>query len=223
MENGITCYTLLYVDDVLIFCNDEQKIRVIKKLFMNQFEMTDIGKADTFLGMHIEQTIEDGEIIISQKQYLENVLNKFGMDDCKGVNTPMDAGLNLEKGNPNNLPNVPYRELMGCLTYATLTTRPDLCAATIYFSRFQSCYTVEHFTHAKRILRYIKQTLNIKMVYQKSLDAELIVGYTDADMKHIDIKYNFIRESIAAGEVLNKKYFIINRHCDLPLFILVFR
>lgn len=112
---------------------------------------------------------------------MENVIRKFGMNDCRAVETPMEKGLNLKKGDPNNLPNIPYRELMGCLTYATITTRPDICAVVNYFSRFQSCYTSEHFTHAKRILRYLKGTLDIKMVYCRDEKAELQVGFVDAD------------------------------------------
>lgn len=106
------------------------------------------------------------------------------MTDCKGAATPMERGLNLARGDPKNLPDVPYRELIGCLTYAMITTRPDICAATNYFSRFQSCYTKEHFTHAKRILRYIKSTLNLKMMYQKNSNSDLLVGFVDADYEN---------------------------------------
>lgn len=49
--------------------------------------------------------------------------------------------------------------------YVALTSRPDLCGATIYFSQFQSCPNDEHWIHVKRILRYIKGTLDLKLVY----------------------------------------------------------
>lgn len=163
-ENGVKCY--VYVDDLLIVCADLRMIQIIKNLLHKEFEMTDIGKINTYLGVHIEQDEKKGTITLSQTRYLQNVLKKFEMNDCKSAATPMEKGLNLAKGDPKNLPNVPYRELIGCLTYATITTRPDICAATNYFSRFQSCYTMEHFTHAKRILRYIKGTLEIKMTKQ---------------------------------------------------------
>lgn len=180
-ENGIKCYVLLYVDDLLIVCANLQMIQIIKNLLHKEFEMTDIGKVNTYLGVHIEQDEQNGTITLSQTRYLQNVLKKFGMNDSKVATTPMEKGLNLAKGDPKNLPNVPYRELIGCLTYATITTRPDICAATNYFSRFQSCYTLEHFTHAKRILRYIKGTLSIKMAYRHNDKADLLVGFVDAD------------------------------------------
>lgn len=179
-EKGIRCYVLLYVDDLLIVCDDLNSLKVIKGLLAKEFAITDIGPADTFLGLHIEYNRKEGIIQLSQHQYLKNVLRKFGMIDCKAVSTPIEKGLRLIAGDQYDA-NIPYRELIGCLTYATLTTRPDLCAATNYFSRFQSCFTHEHFTHAKRILRYIQGTTDLKIEYRKSDKAESLIGYADSD------------------------------------------
>lgn len=181
VKDGIKCYVLLYVDDLLISCTDQQIIDNIKGLLHKEFDMTNIGKVKTYLGVHIEHDEKNGTITLSQKRYFEDVLRKFGMSDCRAATTLMEKGLNLKKGDANKLPNIPYRELIGCLTYAMITTRPDICAAVNYFSRFQSCYTEEHFTHAKRILRYIKGTLDMKLVYRKYETADLQIGFVDAD------------------------------------------
>lgn len=180
-QNGIICYILLYVDDSLIFCRDLKMIDTVKKLLSNEFEMTDMGRASSFLGMQIEQNVEKGTIIVSQSQYLKRVLQKFGMQDCKPKSTPMEKGLHLELGDSNNCSNHPYRELIGCLTYAHCTTRPDLCAATGYFSRFQSCFNANHFNHAKRILNYIQATIDLKMIFKRDEKAKVVVGYSDSD------------------------------------------
>lgn len=103
------------------------------------------------------------------------------MTDCKEIATPIESGLNLKKSDLNENCNAPCRELIGCLTYATLTTRPDLCAATNYLSRFQNCYNHEHFKHAKRVLRYIKATKDLKLIYKKHENSETLIGYTDSD------------------------------------------
>lgn len=179
--NGIRCYILLYVDDLLIVCDSEQMIMTVKKLLRDEFEMTDVGIVDTFLGMHIQHDRENGSIHMSQIQYLSKVLNKFGMNECKPAATPIEKGLHLTNEPSDDNSNVPYRELIDCLTYATQTTRPDLCAATNYFSRFQCCYTHEHFTHAKRVLRYIKNSIDINMVYTRDESADILIGYADSD------------------------------------------
>lgn len=181
VQNGVICYILLYVDDTLIFCTDIKVINTAKQMLAKKFEMTDVGEVNSFLGMHIEQDIKNGTITMNQSQYLENVLQKFDMKDCKARTTPMEKTLHIEKGDKENCSDLPYRELIGCLTYATVTTRPDLCSATGYFSRFQSCFDDRHFNHAKHILRYIRGTVDIKMVYTKQEDAETLVGFSDSD------------------------------------------
>lgn len=143
--------------------------------------MTDVDIVSTFLGMHIEYDKTNSTINMSQRQYLRNVVHKFEMDDCKPAATPLEKGLHLEPGDKDGSSKQPYRELIGCLTYATLTTRPDLCAAVNYFSGLQSGFNEQHYTHAKRILRYIVGSLNLKLAYRKHNDADILTGYTDAD------------------------------------------
>lgn len=112
--------------------------------------MTDVGKIDCFLGIHVERNSNDRSITLCQSRYLKNVFKKFGMNECKSAATPIEYGSSLLNGDKNSQP---YGELIGCLTYVTLTTRPDLCASTNHFSRFRICYTDEHFKYAKRVLR----------------------------------------------------------------------
>lgn len=181
VHNGTICYVLLYVDDLLIFCCDLKMINAVKRLLSNEFEMTDMGKADSFLGMQIEQNIENGTITVNQTQYLKRVLQKFGMQDCKPKSTPIEKGLHLERGDTNKCTDHRYRELIGCLTYAHCTIRPDVCAATGYFSRFQSGFNENHYNHAKRVLNYIKSTIDLKMIFKRNENAETLIGYSDSD------------------------------------------
>jgi len=58
----ILCYILLYVDDLLIICSDLNMNNTVKRLISRELEMTDIGKVNSFLGMHIEQDMEKGTI-----------------------------------------------------------------------------------------------------------------------------------------------------------------
>lgn len=125
-QNEEMIYVLLYVDDILIFCKNIEVINTVKKMLSREFEMLDMGKASSFLGMHIDQDIEKGTIVLSQSKYLERVLERFDMQNCKPKSTPMEKGLHLERVEENNCTNHPYHELIGCLIYATVTTRPDL-------------------------------------------------------------------------------------------------
>lgn len=107
-QNGVTVYILLYDDDILVFCSNMKAINIVKKLLLEEFENTDMGRASTFLGMHIHQDIEKGTIVLSQSKYLEKMLQKFDMQNCKPKSTPMEKGLHLEPGDKNNRSSHPY-------------------------------------------------------------------------------------------------------------------
>lgn len=131
------CILLLYVDDLVLVSNDMQMMVGIKTSLAAEFEMTDVGEANYFLGIHIKRDADEEVIELSQSQYMNNVLKKFGMENCKAASTPMEQNSHLEKANLDDITNEPYRQLIGCLMYSTQTTRPDLCASVGYFSRFQ--------------------------------------------------------------------------------------
>ncbi|XP_062712150.1 uncharacterized protein LOC134289741 [Aedes albopictus] len=118
---------------------------------------------------------------MSQRQYLKDLLRRFQMDECKPISTPMECRLKLPRGEEKGRTAQPYRELIGCLTYASLTTRPDLSAAVNFFSLEIGCPTDEHWSYLKRVLRYIKGTLDIGLEYRADSEVPLIQVFADAD------------------------------------------
>lgn len=75
----------------------------------------------------------------------------------------------------------PYRELIGCLMYLMVTSRPDICVAVNYFAGFQCGASEQHWVHLKRILRYLRGTSDFKLVYGCENSAEVLEAFTDAD------------------------------------------
>ena len=73
----------------------------------------------------------------------------------------------------------PYKNLVGCLMYLSVATRPDIAYATSVLSQFNSNHEKEYWEAAKRVLRYLKGTLNHGLVYKRA-GADL-AGYVDAD------------------------------------------
>lgn len=174
-------FLVLYVDDVLLIGRHLKLVEVVKKCLSTEFEMTDVGEVNCFLGMKIERNVEKRELRISQRSFLEGLLKRFNMSDCKPISTPMECRLRLKKGEESMRTDKPYRELVGCLMYVTLTSRPDLCAAVNYFSQFQSCPTEEHWVHLKRILRYVRGTIDLGLVFRGDDKSPAMEAYSDAD------------------------------------------
>uniref|UniRef100_A0A251T6N3 Putative zinc finger, CCHC-type n=1 Tax=Helianthus annuus TaxID=4232 RepID=A0A251T6N3_HELAN len=168
----------LYVDDLIIASNSMKLISEFKDEMKKEFEMTDMGKLHYFLGMEV--SYEDGNIILSQKKYMRNLLEKYRMNQCNTVSTPMEYGIKLSKDDPEEFKDESmYRSLVGSLMYLT-NTRPDIMFAVSKVSRFMESPKRSHWEAAKRILKYVKGTLDQGITYSKG-GKQKLVGFSDSD------------------------------------------
>ena len=108
------------------------------------------------------------------------------MKDCNPISTPMDAKIAYKLiPNPNKatLDTIKwFQGLIGCLLYLLLATRLDIAFSVIKLARFASNPSDIHITAIKRILRYLKGTINYSITYYRnSSNSQYISGYTDAD------------------------------------------
>lgn len=102
------------------------------------------------------------------------MLAKFGMTGCKPIGTPLDVNLKLRPDEEEILKDsTMYR---GSLNYLTVT-RPDIAYAVSVVSQFMQEPRKPHFDAARQILRYVKSTVGLGILY---VDFRLN-GYTDAD------------------------------------------
>ena len=93
-ENGFISFVILavYVDDIIPVSNDSEMLASEKQLLSNEFQMVDQGEIQFILGMSIKRDRQKKTLFISQEKYLENVLNRSGMQDSKPVSTPLENG-----------------------------------------------------------------------------------------------------------------------------------
>ncbi|KAG8499415.1 hypothetical protein CXB51_005894 [Gossypium anomalum] len=168
----------VYVDDLLVTGSRTELINDFKTQMKEMFDMTDLGAMTYFLGMEVNQS--DQGIFISQQAFALKILDKFCMSNCKSVNTPMAQGEKLTSfGNQERVDEKEYRSLVGCLLYLT-ATRPDLMHSVSLLSRFMHCCDTSHFKAAKRVLRYVKGTLKLGVMFKKENELKLM-GYSDSD------------------------------------------
>ena len=121
----------VYVDDLLIASNNDKELISEKKQISKRFKMGDEGEVHYILGMAINRNRKDGVLTIDQHVFFSSMLKRFGMGDYKPVSTPLEPNTKFEKlkddEEPVNLKE--YQSVIGCLTYASIGTRPDLSAA----------------------------------------------------------------------------------------------
>ncbi|XP_024006498.1 uncharacterized protein LOC112083007 [Eutrema salsugineum] len=104
---------------------------------------------------------------------------KFDMKECKSMRMPLaPQGKNQNEEEELLVPKI-YRSLVGGLLYL-MTTRPDLMFSGSYLSRYLKEPKFKHFNEAKRFLRYIKETLDIGLMFTTHKEPKLI-GYSDSD------------------------------------------
>ncbi|XP_019105476.2 uncharacterized mitochondrial protein AtMg00810-like [Beta vulgaris subsp. vulgaris] len=102
------------------------------------------------------------------------------MVDCKPMSTPMEVNGRLCSVEGRDLEDVNmYRQLVGSLIYLTLT-KPDIAYAVSVISRFMQKPVKRHLEAVRRILRYMKGTIDYGILYRNNKEIE-VVEYCDAD------------------------------------------
>lgn len=171
----------LYVDDFFIFSNNKQQTDFLKRRLGETFKIKDLGEVRNCLGMQVTVDKRLGVINLNQGHYVDQLLERFKMTDCKIANTPMEMSLDLNKksNGSSDSEQIPYQQLIGSLMYLSVLTRPDISFAVSYMSQFNNCFTETHFKHAKRILRYLKGTKNYGLTFKGN--ESYLECFVDAD------------------------------------------
>src|SRR6185369_8039605 len=84
---------LLYVDDMLITCDDVEHISHVKKQLSEQFQMSDLGPLSYFLGIEVLRTAKG--YYLSQCKYIQDLIARSGISDNRTATTPMELHLQL--------------------------------------------------------------------------------------------------------------------------------
>lgn len=146
--------------------------------------MKDFGLVKRCLGIEFYQNLKLNQVIMSQQNYAQAILECFGMTECKPVSTPVEVNCKLPRmlqKDENLMAKYPYQRLIGALMYTAVTTRPDITYAVNYMSQFNSNYSEEHWKAAKRILRCIQGTIDDGLCFIKT--NEQLYGLVDADWR----------------------------------------
>ena len=125
---------------------------------MVDFNMKDLGLMSYFLGLEVHQTQD--EIFVCQSKYARDMLRRFKMDNCTPVATPTAHGEHLcKEDGEQKVDKKQYRSIVGSLMFLT-NTRPDLQFSVSLVARYMSDPSAVHLKVAKRILRYVKGTID---------------------------------------------------------------
>ncbi|GJW04297.1 retrotransposon protein, putative, ty1-copia subclass [Tanacetum coccineum] len=199
-------FLILYVDDILIMGNNIPMLQDVKSYLGRCFAMKDLGEAAYILGIKIYRDRSRQLIGLCQSAYIEKILKRYFMENPKRGTTPMQEKLKLSKSQGASTPaekqrmqNVPYASAVGSIMYTVRCTRPDVAFTQNITSRFQQNPGELHWTTVMNILKYLRNTKDMFLVYRGDMKQELKVscytddGYlTDADDLKSQTGYVFI-------------------------------
>ncbi|KAL7280538.1 hypothetical protein ACG7TL_005470, partial [Trametes sanguinea] len=175
---------ILYVDDLLLLGDDRQHIKQVKDTLKKQYKMTDLGAVKRFLGLRILRDRTIRCIDIDQEEYIQSVIERFEMADCKPSRTPLPAGAVLESSEQPEPASDSFRQryqsLIGSLLYAALGMRPDIDFAVNRLSKYNANPSDAHWHYAKYVLRYLQGTKHFRLRYDGASNDGLLV-YSDSD------------------------------------------
>jgi hypothetical protein len=136
---------------MLVVGPNMQEINVLKRKLANSFAMKDLGAAKQILGMRITRDKKNHKLTLSQGEYIEKVLERFGMRDAKPVSTPLANHFKLSKEmcpktqeEIDYMSKVLYSSAVGSLMYAMVCTRPDIAHVVGVVSRYMNNPGKEH-------------------------------------------------------------------------------
>jgi hypothetical protein len=181
---------VLHIDDMICKVSTPADEQAVMEELSTLFNIKKSG--NSYVGVEIEKQEEHSTIKIHQTPYARQVLERFGMTDSKPVDTPMTED-KLSKAQGPATPEEQaemaelkalYMAIIGSLMYLAVWTRPDIAYPVGVLARFNSNPGPPHLVAAKRVLRYIKGTIDHGITYRrynnKSIKGE-VIGYVDAD------------------------------------------
>ena len=177
-RDGGTVIICLYVDDLLITGSSTLEVKEKQKL---EFEMTDLGELSFFLGMELVK-LKVG-IVMYQQKYIGELLDKFEMDSCNTVSNPSKTNSKLDECiKEEKVDSTMFRQIVGSLRYLC-NNRPYICYSVSVISKFMHDPRKSHMVAAKRILRYIKGTIDFGLLFPYGVQSEVneLIGYSDSD------------------------------------------
>jgi len=158
----------MHMDDGMWICSSEEEELKLKAVIQKFYKIKekDTSKPFKFLGILVTRNAHQGTLKILQPEYIESMLQRYGMSDCNPVMMLVDKGSHLQNGESETYEDAKtYQALIGSLTYVAMLTHPDIGYITQYLSQMNKNPLQWDWNATKRVLRYLKGTKDLGLVF----------------------------------------------------------
>ncbi|RVW76038.1 Retrovirus-related Pol polyprotein from transposon TNT 1-94 [Vitis vinifera] len=205
-------------------------------MLSTHFDMKDLGEASYVLSIKILRDRANGVLKLSQRAYIERILKRFNMHNCKSTKALIVKGDKFSKAQcPQNddereeMKTIPYSSVVGSLMYAQVCTRPDIAFVVGMLGRYLSNPRSQHWKAAKKVLRYLQGTKDLMLTYQRTSLLD-VVGFCDADfasciddkksttgyifmMARGAVSWKSVKQTLTASSTMEAKYVACYEAC----------
>ena len=177
-----------YVDDFLVLAKKGPVFDKFKEDLHALFDMQSQGEAKYFLGVRIVRDRVAHTISLCQDAYIDKVLDRFGMSNCKSATTPFASGSEVHmvkfEGQATSHDIELYQSICGSLQYLATQTRWDIAYHCSVLAKFLTNPSPQHIAAAKRVMQYLQGTRMFCLVFggQVTDKAKMkLYGFCDSD------------------------------------------
>ncbi|XP_058817759.1 uncharacterized protein LOC131681069 [Topomyia yanbarensis] len=182
MVNDKRCYILVYVDDLIIASEEEEIITLISKTLARNFEIVSLGEVRNYVGIEVERD-SFGDFHISQQKYIADIIMSAGLYDSKSSKIPIDVGYFKQDTEAK-----PLADNSNINAEAEFVALSEASQEAIWL---------------QRLLRDLGEDVHTVQLYEdnqsclKMIQSEKFSNRT----KHIDTKYNFVKDLNTTGAI----------------------
>ncbi|GKE34056.1 retrovirus-related pol polyprotein from transposon TNT 1-94 [Tanacetum coccineum] len=198
------------INDMLIACKSKAEIGSTKSLLEKEFDMKELEEVKKILGMEIVRDMSRKILKVLQSGYVSKILNNFRIDNGKSVKMPLDEHFKMSlKDCPvrdcdvKRMSKVPYTNAVGSLMYL-MCTRPDIAYAVSVVSRYLANPGKNHWEAVKWILKYLRGTTNVGLMYGTDRGNHVCVVSWKAMLQHVMALSTMEAKYMALTEAVNE-------------------
>lgn len=173
-----------HIDDILVFSKTIEDINNLYNKLNKDLQISNLGEVKYYLGIEIIRDRQNRSIKLSQKGFIDNLLNKFNKTNLYPTKNPLAQGVkltkNIDQASKEDIKE--YQKQIGSLIYLTTATRADLAYPIGLLARFMSNPGLQHFKALSRVWQYLIYSKDYSLEYKYHSDSSIgLIGYSDSD------------------------------------------